>query len=303
MAVAQLFEAYPATFTDGVTPRHLAQMQGFSISPAVQLVEPRIAGSVDRVASITGRAQPMATLRTRDLAGVFGFLSATVGYNATSGATFRLQQRQEADAFDAGSTHVTYTSTKGVLYPQTISASLDGSDGATLALAYKPFYDGSTKPFVKNVSQSLAGAPAPAFNSLFFLHSAYENGVEIQGLQSVTVDFGLSLIGAPQTAGPYDRTAAFNNRFPTLRFGTVKADEAGDAFNRAINTSFAVYLQKGAANDDRVAVGTAQHVKVSCTAGSIQKVDVGGDAPGNAVEQWEVHPVGQIAISVASAIP
>lgn len=300
---AERFEIAPCSFIHGAAQTlNLSQMAGFTINSNGQQVRVRPGGSIDSLAQLLSRAKPTISFRTMDIATVFGAVSATLGLKMTGNSIFRLLERTDCGAFET--TGVTVTAAAGCMYPTQVQASNDG-DGAELGLEFVPLYDGTNPILVSAASVDLSGAPSAAFNSQFFLGPVYHNSSEIRGVRDITVDFGLQFVASPNSPGPYDRKGAFNNREPVLRFTTEKIDEQGSSslFIRGVTSSFAIYLQKGSANSDRVAAATAQHVKISCTAGSIETEEIGGDAPEDALTRWTVRPTGTIALSIASAIP
>ncbi len=220
----------------------------------------------------------------------------------TGDAIFRELERAEADIWTGGG--MTYTAGGGgFVYPNSLSASVGEADGAALSCTFLPWWDALTLPIVAAYAASMASAPAAAFGSQYFLGPVYHNGAEIRGVQQSTIDFGLSVSGAPLTPGPYDRSSAITDRNPTFTFQTSKSNAHTSMFGSAVNTIFSFYFQKGTANSDRVPFATAEHIKLSCSAGFIDVTEAGGSAGADATLNVSVSPVGPIAISTASAIP
>ena len=305
MASAERFGVYPASFVHAGGTLDLTQMESFRVTPQASKAEIIPAGSVDRAAVVTANSDARAQFGTKDLNTYFGTVSATAGLVLTGNATFRLQEREEAAAFLTGATHGTVVATGGWIIPESLSASIEDNDGAVLRSIFQAFWDGTNAPFVFNDAVNFAAAPTPAFNSLFFLGPVYHNSVEISGITNVSVNFGIQFNAAPKSPGPHKETGAIMRRTPEITFTTAKTDEGAglDMFHRAVNTSFAVYFWKGANNSDRVAKATAEHCKISFTAGDIETTEVGGDGTEDAMLQTTVRPTGTIAVSVASAIP
>lgn len=306
MAAAQVFEIFPCSFIyTGPTTLNLAQMNSFRCESGGQFSRVRVGGSVYTLANLLNQARPRATFQTADLATYFGAVSVTAGLKITSTATFRLGEREDCGIFMTSTEHVTVTATKGILWPLSLSAEQDSQNGAVLQSAFMPLYDGTNDPWVVTDAVDFSGAPAAAFGSQFFLGPVYHNSSELAGVTRVSIDFGIDVRGITQTPGPYARAAAIYDVNPMLRFTTKKVDLAAavDMFARAVTSSFAIYLQKGAASSDRVAAATTSHCKISCTAGTIETEDVDGSAGDDAVVNILVRPTSALAISVASAIP
>jgi hypothetical protein len=217
----------------------------------------------------------------------------------------RLWEREEVGIFMTGTENLTITCTGGILLPVSLTAERDSVDGANLQAIFHPKYDGTNLPFVVTDAVDFTTAPAAAYTSQFYLGPVYHNAAEILGVLSATVEFGITVVGAPLTPGPYDKSLCIVDIEPMLKFTTHKCD-AGAAlnmFSRALTASVAFYFQKGAANSDRVAAVTTAHCKISCTAGDIVTEEIGGDAGQDALVQFTVHPTSDLAVSVASAIP
>lgn len=303
MGSAERYEIAPITLQYGVGPTDLdlAQMQNFQLSPNITKSRVRAGGSVDALAFIVSRGRPQVTFGTRDLATYFGQVSPTLGLPITGDAIFREFERDEDDIWTGNG--MTYTAGGGgFLIPQSLSASIDGPDGAVLTSMFLPYWDGTNLPLVA-AEGSMSGAPTVAFGSQFFLGPVYHNSTEIRGITQSSVDFGLTLSGAPLTPGPYDRSSAITDRQPVFSFTTHKSNVNTDLFGAGVNTNLSLYFQKGSSNSDRVATTTSEHLKVSCTAGFIEIQETGGEAGSDAMRQILVSPIGTIAISIASTIP
>ena len=306
MPSAERFEVYPASFSyAGPTTTNLTQMQSFRVNPGVSKSVVVPAGQVDPSAHIVSRAKPRVNFATRDLATLFGFVSPSVGL-CTTQATFRLREREECATFSTGATHGTVTAAgTGFIMPDSIAADLESDDGAVCNCQFIPFWDGSTDPLVFNDGVDFAAAPSPAFVSQFFLGAVFHNSVEITGLTSVNLNFGITFVTTPKKAGAYDETGAISRREPILTFTTRKTDAWGgvNLFGSAVTSSVVLYLQKGVNNGTRVARATTQHVSLTMTAGDFEVTELGGDGGQDALLQVTCRPQSTIAVSVAAAIP
>ena len=297
---------YPATFNDG-GDNDLTQMNGFGIRPNSQVAAITPGGALDRAHVGLSSASPVCTFTTRVLAGFFGWDAniPTLGLNCTGGATFRLQRRADGGAFATGANHETYTSTQGFLRPVTLSCSQTDTDGAMLSCEYTPTWDGSTRPLVHNTTVDFTLAPAPAFSSRFFCGPVYHNAVQIPSIEGWSYDFGINYTPRAFDGNAFAKEGSIITRSPALTITTAdqSVGAAIDAFMSAVNTSFAAYLQKGASSTDRVAALTAQHVKVTISAGEwhLDEASVQGNEDGSA--SFMVTPTGTVAVVTNSAIP
>lgn len=305
MAGAGRFEIAPFSIVHAGGTMNLQQMHGIRVVSGTQLTRIRPGATVRTLASILARAKPTMPFSTRDLATFFTDVSPVTGLAASGAVTMRLWEREEGGVFETGAENLTLTATGGILIPQSVTAERDSVDGATLQAVFHPKYDGTNLPIVVTDAVDFDLAPAAAFTSQFYLGPVYHNSAEILGVMSATVEFGITIAGAPLTPGPYDKSLCIVDVEPVIRFTTHKADAAAavSMFSRALSSSLAVYFQKGAASSDRVAAATEQHCKLSCTAGNIVTEEIGGEAGQDALVQFTVHPTSDLAVSVASAIP
>ena len=167
-----------------------------------------------------------------------------------------------------------------------------------------PFWDATNLPPIDAAIADTSGDPTVAFRSQFFLGPVYHNSVEIRGIQQTSVNFGLTVSAAPLSPGPFDNSSAITDRQPDDPVPHVQGKcQVSNLFYGSITNNLSFYFQRGAASADRVAKGTASHVKVTCTAAVVEVEEVGGDAPGDVDNQFTIRPIGPIAISIASAIP
>lgn len=297
---AERYEIAPATFTHGVAETmNLQQMQGFTVSPSLQKSRIRPGGTLDALAFMVGRGKPTTTFTTRDLFTILTEMSPTSGL-CVSDAIFRELERDECNAWTGGG--VTFNSQGGgLIYPDTLTASLDDADGAMLSCTFMPFWDGTNDPIEAAYVADMSAAPAAAFVSQYFLGPVYKNAAEILGVTQSSVNFGLTVSGSPKSPGPYDNTCAITDRQATFTFSTTKSNAQLLMFGECDVLS--MYFQKGASCSDRVPAATSEHIKVSCTTGFFEVTSTGGEAAADAQVQVTVSPVGPITLSLASAIP
>lgn len=305
MASAQRFGIFPCSFVHAGGTLNLTQMDSFDCQTGVQKAEIIPGGAVDRAHIGIASAQPKATFSTRDLATLFTDVSISAGLALTGTATFRLQEREDGSTFGTGTTHETFVGQTGFLYPTQIQASQDGADGASATCEVVPLWDGSNAPWIHNTSVDFGAVSAPAFVSRFFLGPVYHNSGQLAGVKSVTVNTGINYDAQRFDGEPYARRGAIVARQPTITFTLAKVDavQALNMFGAPVSSSFAVYFQKGVASGTRVAAATAQHCKISCTAGDITQDNVSVSGTDDGMVNVTVMPTGTLAVSVASAIP
>lgn len=300
---AKRYSIYSASITDGASPVHFTQLRSKSVVSGSRKALVTPGGAVDRGAVILSHADPMVRLETGDLATALAGVSATTGYNATSGATFRAQARAAGGVFAGSGSHVTIASGKGFAALESLSVRQDDEQGASLGIAYYPLSsDGQTAPLTVATGQSLS--QSPAFVSRFFLGPVYHNSTKLDGVLSAEVEFGVVYSPVRHDGDVYAREGAIIARNPVFRLALAELDDAANLFNAALSGTLAIYLLKGAPGGARVAAATEQHVLVSCATGAWSTTD---KSVAGVEADWaatiEVIPTGVVTVSAAAALP
>lgn len=301
------YEIAPVSVTHTTsTTVNLRQMSSWKIRPQTSRKSVRVGGNINSQGSLLGRAKYTCEFETADLATLLPLITPRSGLKVDS-AVFRLLQRDEAGAFKTGGNHVTWTAANGgALYTSSISVDAESPDGAIASSSFIPYGDTGADPWTIAASVDLDSAPTGTFTSVYFLGGVYVDGTELPGVQSQEIDFGIAFEDVIQTIGPYSETAFVRTAEPVFKVtSTSMASLAGKAVaGFAIGSDVSFYFQKGIIGGGRVAVATAEHIKVSCTAGTIEITDTGGEAPNDAQSQWTIYPSGgTVAINSATAIP
>jgi hypothetical protein len=313
MTTGQRFSGYPARFGYATGQKlDLTQMQAFELDTNNTKTPVVPVGAVNPTAYITPRARPEFRIRTQDIKTMMDVVDVENGKCFDETSTFILQERADCGTFLTGDTHPARVTTNGFMYAESITAEQDSEDGAILSLRYVPLYDGSNSLVQRDtvdIAAYTTPALSPAYVGSYFLASAYENSVEISGIISVNLQFNLTFQAAPATPGAWDTIGSIVRRQPEFTYTCLKVDNvsADEVTGAAVDTSYAFYFQKAdvtnAAGDGRVAKATAQHVKVSCTAGDVEVRNLSVDGTEDAAIEVSVKPTGTVAMSTASAIP
>ena len=308
MASASRFGLYScSTVTGSAVTTVFNQMVGFEMSPGASRTRIHVGGDVDPKAHIEAFSDPRIRFGTRDLTKYWGIVSATTGVALTGTATFRLQERGTlAGVFESGATAgETYTVAQGILLPRTLSANQDDTQGAIIQSELICEHNGSVAPIVKNTNADITVATAPAFNSEFFMGPVYINSVEVPGIISTNIDFGIEYSSKRTSGQVYSTLGAIVRRAPMMSFTTLKADTdtASSAFLRALAGVVAIYFWKGADSGNRVAIASTVHLKISAAAGSWGNDSISVQELDDATDVISIMPTGSLSMSIASAIP
>lgn len=305
MASAERFGIYPASFVHAGGTLDLSQIERVEATPNPTIAEVTPGGAVDPAAYLIASGMPECPFATRDLATLLGTVALTTGLKLTGAATLRFQERTDCGTFETGLTHETITATGGFINVQSISAEQESPEGAIAQLNLLPLWDGSTEPLVHNTGVNFATAPSPAFNSRFFLGPCYHNSAQLDGVIRASFEPGIAFKRYTADGDPYPKKGAIMRRSPIFRFTMTKLDDVSalQVAGRAITNSFAMYFWKATANGTRVAVGTTEHIKISCSAGLWRhdRMSVQGNDDGTV--DLIVRPTGTVSLSTASAIP
>jgi hypothetical protein len=306
MSTAKRFSIYPCSLTyAGPTTVDLQQMQGFGVEPRPAIKRVYVGGAIDPKAHLLASADPQKPFATRDLTTLLGAVSPLTGLHITA-STFRLQERDDAESvFLTGGTHETFTTTGGHVVIESISASQDDQEGSLAQCRLYALWDGTNLPIVHNTGVDFSAAPVPAFLSQFFMGPVYHNGAEVEGILNHQVDFGLVFAPFRTGGSPYPKQGYIARRQPMMRMTTLKSDVDGavSLFARAASGTLAFYHWKGVDAGDRVAVGTASHLKISAATSLFSDDNHSVTDNDDGTCTISIMPKGSLAFSVSSAIP
>lgn len=263
------YSIYPCESTISGSTVAFRQLDDVRYAANRQADELVAGGNLDRDFVSIAMAKPVITLETRDLYSVLGSVTPASGVRFTNGL-FYAQKRSDGATFASGSNHVKYTIAKGDFVLQTLEASQDDTDGAKLTVAAHALYDGTNAVVAQADSQALT-TNSPLFTSRYWLGPAYFNGTQIPNILKTMVNFGINYVAKGFNGSAYPTESSTNGRMPTIEI-TV-ADFAVDAALSILSRGCAddggsglkVYFQKGAACSDRVAAGTAEHIRLLVT--------------------------------------
>jgi hypothetical protein len=308
MASAERYSGYTASIIHGAAlTMNLVQLDSWRVQPNTRKATIIPSGLIDPAHHGVASAAPVIEMTTRDFeTPMASIVSPAIGLKLTGAGTFRFQERTDCGTFETGATQETVTTTGGFLYPTGISATQDGEDGATLDMQLVALWDGTTSPLVWNTGVDYTAVTVPSFVARHFMGPVYHAGAEIAGVTSITVDFGIQFEANMYSGDPYPQKGAIVQRNPTMSFTVAKVDVASaltTVFGSAISTGLVFYLWKGVTSADRVAVGTAEHIKITASAGdwALDEASVTGNDDGSVT--FTARPTVALAVDTTSAIP
>lgn len=290
---------YDAPF-GGTTIR---QIRGTDFSQNVQKFVERYSGGLDPQLIAVLSAEPKINVRTGNLA-CLSSISPTTGLAVTSSGTivFPWQARASGSTFVSGSNHYSLSSTLGLIIPQTITASQDAQEGATLALEFMAASsDGATNPVAINGSVALA---SQAFVASHGLGPVVADGTTIGGLKSSTVTFGLSASTDRYSGLPFAGIDGIflGERDPMLEIEFENKATAVTLGMLSAATTVIAYYRKFADGSTRVTNNTSEHVAVTFSGGLKVFDSSGGQGVQNASNKYTVHAK-TVSVSTTAQIP
>lgn len=178
---------------------------------------------------------------------------------------------------DASTAHIRLRAAEAVIVPLSIRATTDSP--ASMSARIVCLYDGTNEPIVPAGGVALAGTPVSEDH--FVCGPVSVNATAINGVQDVSIDFGLSLIERRGDGELYISWLAVMEQRPVITIRTLSNPWATYGLNGNALTGLTVYLRK-CAQTARVANATAEHIAFTATSGfvSIEETSAGGNEPG-----------------------
>lgn len=288
-----VFSSFPAKF-DSLLIRNVLNVNP---SANVKKIIAHAGGSVDPGLIAEQYREPTVDITACDLGTILAACSPVSGLAIGTSALIQYQLRSDGGTFDGSSNHVTLSTAKGFLHPDTISAKQDEDKGAEISLKFWPLCTSTNPPLIVNVSQALTSTPNVA--SLYRLGPVSFEGDVLGGVQSASVKCGIDY--KPIRAG--GQVGAFNGyirkRSPTFEFETTHQrilSSIGFGIS-AISTGCTIGFQLIG-----TALASSAHVLFTASAGSYEVTDAGVSAEGDAMAKVTVTVTGTLSVSTAAAL-
>lgn len=215
-------------------------------------------------------AKPLLNFGTRQLASVLGKLDSGCGWGDVSAwnnpLTAYFQKRGlAAGVVASGGVHRSLAVAKGALVARTLSATYQ--QYASIEMEMVPYStDGQTAPFTLSATASLPSLGLD--DERYTLGTALVGDESLSGLQSVEIDFGVTLEGVGGDSDIYDTYVSVVRYAPRITFRGVNMEwllstvvPIGGKTATQANTS--IYLRKCASRGKLVAADTAEHILIN----------------------------------------
>ena len=234
--------------------------------------------SVYARAMAVGSQRPRIRFATTALAtalGVSGAAGLSLDAGAAAAVDLWFQKRAEGGTFTAGSVHTKISVHEGLMVPR----SLDAVAGQPAVIGYEiiPVYDGTIEPLIIAASQALVGTPGG--DEGFDVGPVVINGVQLDGIQEIHVDFGITVVDELANGKAWPIYASIMGITPSIRLVTTEADALSTfGLDGTIQgaTDSVVFLTKMAVGATRNADNSGDHISVTVDDGQILVSSVGG---------------------------
>ena len=277
MAVTALHTLYAVDYDGGL----IDQISDWGYDVATAELLKGGDGQVDPTFVCVGQQEPAIRFTTTGIAKALA-VSGISGVAIASDALFTayMQQMAEGGTRTAGANHITYVISQGILVPEQINASTD--DAATISYVAHATYDSSNLPVIIAGSQSLTGTPSTS--EIFYCGPVKVNGQTINGVQNVTIDFGITVYKKGGDGLAWPSFVCISTRQPSI---TVTTLDAGFGTNALFTTSglagiaqsttdSVVYLRKADEGGTRTADATEEHISFTIDEGRLEVSSVQG---------------------------
>ena len=262
----------------------IGQIQDSDVSPNVAEMLQRGDSQIDATAVAIDSIDPSISFTSTMVATLIANLGISgVPISSATGFVGYLKKRSPGATYTSGSTHTSLTVKKGVIVPVSLTASLSS---AAMSVVVHTSYDGTNLPIVKADSVALP-AISPLTKEMYVCGPAAIEGTAVGGVQSITINFGLSVNGRRGDGKAFFEEVFIDARNPSVSIRTINAGLFGatalplDGKAIALGTT-KFWLTKCAEGATRVANATEEHISFVINKGmaTCQPLSVsdGGDA-------------------------
>jgi len=209
-----------------VESTYIDQITNFTVSPNVNEWILAADGQVDPTFVAVGEARPVigfTTTACKTALGTAGIAGKSFVI-ANGGLLAYFQKVAEGSTRSApgSSNHIKLTADDGILLPRRMSA----TQGQVAEIEYEAVISSSddNTPIATAASQALDPAVAPTVGEAYTVGAVSLNGNTVNGVQSITVDFGLTEYVLAGDGSAWPTFVAINERRPSITVTTHDLD-------------------------------------------------------------------------------
>lgn len=264
MSISELFVLHAIRLPG---PIDLTELANGSAMAGSQILRARPAGEPDVMFTAIQEQKPAFSADSLEIARVLDAVGIN-GLAISADTTLTLKQMAQKGTRTslASSVHTLLKIQSGLLIWNRISA--QHLEPATISLMLAALYNGSVDPLVGANDQAAVGVSAA--DQYFTCGPINLNGTRYNGIQSMTLDLGIDLVVRGADGEHWPTFAAIRTRDIALEFTSIDPKAWGlYSLNGVPLSSGAAYLRKFAANGDRVAEGTSEHIELTLPASGL----------------------------------
>lgn len=311
MAVSQAYTVSLVVLKHATTDVTIGQLDSSAVNPNITNALLAGAGLVDATFATVQEGRPVVSITTAALKTVMdvcGISGTAIGANETyTDVEVYLQKVAERGARVSGANHIKMTINEGLLIPRTINGT-QGGGPATISLELFCTYDGTNDPIAYTSGQSLPSVASAS--EAYVAGPVTVNGTMADGVQSSTVDFGITEWSLAGDGDVYPTFVAIGDRRPRISFTSNYASlltTVGIGGTAVDASNCKVYYRKATENGTRVADATSEHIAITVDDGMIQPADTTYSHGDAAAQGYDIIPTFDgsndvLALSTTSAI-
>lgn len=295
----------------GGVPLTLPQITQRTVNPKPNVIYNSGSGQLGPSFAAVAAIEPEVSFDTTALAVFFGAVSPLAGLGVGSGLTYtgvELYTEGKADlgARVGASLSNKFTSARAFLVPRSLSCE-HGAEAKLSAFMLLLSADGSTAAIGQT---NLVTAPAALATQKFTLGPVKINGVTLDSIMGVTIDFGIEIKANGQSGHTYSSFATISKREPkiTVRTSDVVYAATFPPQGTALTTGATFYFRRFTTSGITYADNQAQHIAFTIpnNQGCAFPGPTSGSGSDDVSHEFEVHTLegaaAQLAVALASTI-
>ncbi len=272
------------------------QIRSQTIDPGLTEMLESGDSSLDNLHVSVNNQSPTITFSTTalkkalDVCGVAGLLIDEAG--SSNGIDLFFRKRAMGGGYAAGSSHLKLTVNLGVLIPTTLPAT--HPEAGSVEFMLYVVWDGTNNPILIDKDQSVS--LSLAFSAIHTIGPWWINGVQLLGMTSMGVDFGLTVETKASDGEVWPRSAHIISRGASMT-GTTRDLAVLDRtaslgiLGVARSAQTRAFLRKKAAGAALVEDATAEHIRFDINAGRISPQQITGEHQADASTGILVTPI------------
>lgn len=197
-------------------------LRSHQIAPNLQRLLLGGSGSVYPTFTAVGKIMPIFDFTSGDIKTILADLTNQIAKAISSNFYIWFQKMDEGGLRASGLNHYKGTIVEGMLIPVSLTVT-DGQSAALSCQVILTSADGSTSPLTLAGSQSLVSSAGAAEG--WTLSTVSLNGATLEGVESVTINFGINPLTLGGAGLPYPTFTGVGTMTPTIAITAAGIDE------------------------------------------------------------------------------